>query len=352
MLHLGRFRAWWLLILIFLLVSTLTRITLSGISMAGDLASWRDLPAILAIGLVYDLAVAAYLFAPFAVYLALVPESLYRRLWHRRLIGGLFAVSVFGLIYLGAVEYFFFDEFNARLNFIAVEYLIYPHEVFVNIWESYPVARILAVTALLSVLVYGFLRDRLFDADGHVNALRARLALLAVLAAGIGAAQAGLTVNTGRYSDNRVANELAMNGVYSFFNAAFNSDLDYDAFYLTLPDEEADERLRQLLRTTHASYFPDSDHIERRVVGQGQPKRLNVVVLLEESLGAEFVGAYGDVRGLTPNLDRLARDSLLFTNAYATGTRTVRGMEAVSASFPPVPAESIVKRPHSQQMFN
>jgi phosphoglycerol transferase MdoB-like AlkP superfamily enzyme len=351
-LHFGRFRAWWLLTAISLLVSALTRITLSGVSIAAGLASWRDLPAVLAIGSVYDFAAALYLFAPFALYLALVPEKLYRHRWHRRLIAGLFAVSVFGLIYLGAVEYFFFDEFNARFNFVAVEYLIYPHEVFVNIWESYPVARILGLTILLSALVYWRLRDRLFDAGGHVNTLRARLALLAVLAIGVGAAQAGLTVNTGRYSDNRVANELAMNGVYSFFNAALNSELDYDAYYLTLPDDEADERLRQLLKTTHAAYFPDTDHIERHVTGRGRPILLNVVVLLEESLGAEFVGAYGDTRGLTPHLDRLAGESLLFTNAYATGTRTVRGMEAVSASFPPVPAESIVKRPHNQRMFN
>ena len=76
------------------------------------------------------------------------------------------------------------------------------------------------------------------------------------------------------------------------------------------------------------------------------------MVLLQESLGAEFVGAYGDPRGMTPNLDRLAKESLLFTRAYATGTRTVRGMEAVSASFPPVPAESIVKRQHNEGLFN
>ena len=77
-----------------------------------------------------------------------------------------------------------------------------------------------------------------------------------------------------------------------------------------------------------------------------------MVVLLEESLGAEFVGAYGDKRGLTPNLDRIADESLVFTRTYATGTRTVRGMEAVTASFPPVPAEAIVKRAGNEGMFN
>jgi phosphoglycerol transferase MdoB-like AlkP superfamily enzyme len=351
-LHLGRFRPWLLLGLIYLAVSTLTRLVLSGVSIAAGMAAWTDVPAVLVVGAVYDLATALYLFAPFAVYLALLPARLYRSRWQRRLVAGLFTASVFGLVYLGAVEFFFFNEFDARFNFVAVEYLIYPHEVFVNIWQSYPVAKVLVATAALTVVVLLALRDRLFGPDGHPDPLRTRLAVLVALAAAVGVAQAGLTVNTGRYSENRVVNELAANGVYSFFNAALHSELDYPAYYLSLPDDEADERLRSLVRETGAAFFPESDHIERHIRGNGTPKHLNVVVMLEESLGAEFVGAYGDGRGLTPNLDRLSKQSLLFVNAYATGTRTVRGMEAVSASFPPVPAESIVKRPNNQGLFN
>ena len=351
-LHLGRFRPWLLLGSIYLAVSTLTRLVLIFVSMGAGLAAWTDVPAVLAVGAVYDLATALYLFIPFALYLALLPARWYRNRWQRRLVAGLFTATVFGLLYLGAVEFFFFDEFDARFNFVAVEYLIYPHEVFVNIWQSYPVAKVLIATAALTVIAFLALRDRLFGPDGHPDSLRTRLAVLVTLAAAVGVVQAGLTINTGRYSENRVVNELAANGVYSFFNAAFNSNLDYPAYYLSLPDNEADERLRSLVRETRADFFPESDHIERHIRGSGAPKLLNVVVLLEESLGAEFVGAYGDTRGLTPNLDRLSKQSLLFANAYATGTRTVRGMEAVSASFPPVPAESIVKRKYNEGLFN
>ncbi|HEV8260886.1 MAG TPA: LTA synthase family protein [Burkholderiales bacterium] len=350
-LYVGRFRPWLLLGLIYLAVSTLTRLVLIGVSMSEGQAAWTDVPAVLAVGAAYDVATALYLFAPFALYLALLPARLYSSKWQRRVVAGLFTATVFGLLYLGAVEYFFFDEFDARFNFVAVEYLIYPHEVFVNIWQSYPVAEVLIATAALTLVVFLALRNRLFGPDGQPDRLRTRLAVLVALAAAIGAAQAGLTLNTGRYSENRVVNELAANGVYSFFNAAFHSDLDYPAYYLSLPDDEADERLRNLVKEANADFYPGS-HIERHVRGSGAPKYLNVVVLLEESLGAEFVGAYGDTRGLTPNLDRLSKQSLLFTNAYATGTRTVRGMEAVSASFPPVPAESIVKRPNNQGLFN
>ncbi len=348
----GRLLPLLLLSLAYLVVALLTRVALVAKALAADhQIAWANLPGIFAVGAVYDLAALCYLLAPIALYLALIPERIHARVWHRRAVAVAFAVAVFALLYLAAVEFFFFDEFNARFNFVAVEYLVYPHEVFINIWESYPVAQVLAAVALLTFGTVLALRRRLL-APGATASLRARLAGAAVMMLALTAVHAGLTLNTGRYSENRVVNELATNGVYSFFSAAMNSDMDYNAFYLTLPDQEADDRLRNIVRTRHAAYFPDSDHIERHIAAAAPPKPLNVVVLLEESLGAEFVGAYGDKRGLTPNFDRLSSEGLLFSRAYATGTRTVRGMEAVSASFPPVPAESIVKRPHNQGMFN
>ena len=349
----NRLRLWWFLAILFVAVSTLTRIVLCGVAIAGGQAASSNIPALMAVGLLYDVVTALSLFAPFAFYLAMVPHRIYRRRWHRWLMAAMCSITAFGLIYLGAVEYFFFDEFESRFNFVAVEYLIYPHEVFVNIWQSYPVAQVLVAAALLAAALVWMARDGVFGrAHGAAPPLRRRLALLGVLALLIVVAQAGLNVNTGRYSENRVVNELAMNGVYSFFNAAVNSELDYGAYYLSLPGAEAGERLRRMVKTHDAEYFAESDHIKRRITADGPAKHLHVVVLLEESLGAEFVGAYGDKRGLTPNIDRLAPQGMLFTNAYATGTRTVRGMEAVSASFPPVPAESIVKRPHNEGMFN
>jgi len=69
-----------------------------------------------------------------------------------------------------------------------------------------------------------------------------------------------------------------------------------------------------------------------------------------ESLGAPFVGKLGGLP-LTPNLDRLADEGLWFTQLYATGTRTVRGLEAVVAGFPPTAAPSVLKLPLAQHNF-
>jgi phosphoglycerol transferase MdoB-like AlkP superfamily enzyme len=71
-----------------------------------------------------------------------------------------------------------------------------------------------------------------------------------------------------------------------------------------------------------------------------------------ESMSADYMGIFGNAQGLTPNLDRLAREGLLFSNLYATGTRTVRGLEAVTLSIPPTPGQSIIRRPGNENLFS
>lgn len=349
----GRFFPWAVLAAIYLAVALLTRLTLYATQLHSLEHPLKDLLFAVAVGFVYDVASALYLLAPFALYLFLIPQRLYRRRGHRVFLFGAMALSLFGLLYLGPVEFFFFDEFNARVNFIAVDYLIYPHEVFVNIWQSYPVGRVLAVTALITAALMWRLRKRLTASFLAPSSYRERIYPLAAVLLGVALSYAAIDIETGRHGGSRIVNELAGNGAYSFFYAAFNNELEYDRYYVTLTKQDAAQRLRRLVREPNARFIAGARNpIARHVANPGPLRKLNVVFLVEESLGADFVGAYGDRRGLTPNIDRLAHDSILFSNVYATGTRTVRGLEAISTSFPPIPGEAIVKRPRNEGLFN
>jgi phosphoglycerol transferase MdoB-like AlkP superfamily enzyme len=251
----------------------------------------------------------------------------------------------FGQIFLLFTEFFFFDEFKSRFNTVAVDYLLYPREVFTNIWESYHVGVVLLICFGLS-LGWVLLAKRLFSElwDRQFSA-RTRLAHVAVVMVLVALAAPTLNLKGAHVSNDRTLNELANNGALAFAAAAWTHHLDYAAFYKTLPKEEAYRRARHLLAEPNSQFEEPGQSIRRRVSGDPSRPRLNVVLFLEESLGSEFWGCLGRTNTLTPEMDRLAaEEGMLFTNIYACGNRTVRGMEGVLSSFPPLPGDSIVKR--------
>src|ERR1043166_1365789 len=93
-----------------------------------------------AIGVYRDFFVALVLSLPLLCWLLIVPNHWFGKRWHRTLF--MLAFFLFWTIqsFLFMAEFFFFDEFRSRFNTVSVDYIMYPHEVFVNIWESYPVA--------------------------------------------------------------------------------------------------------------------------------------------------------------------------------------------------------------------
>ena len=338
------YRSIYILGLVYLLISTLLRLGLWFCFGADDVsAGWVG--PILVVGLINDVIQSIYLFLPLALYLWLMP-SRYRHTRPERLV---FAtgcwVMLYGMLYLMASEYFFFEEFDSRFNLVAVDYLIYPTEVLGNISDSYPVLPISAGLAVLTSFALYFLLPYISRSDTTLpfrlrsTGLGLHL-LLAILNALFWRA------DSLGYFPNRVANELAANGPAKFFSAFNSNHLDYEAFY---PTGDPGQMLKMVANdlSQGGGVFTrlGQGHLDRRFPARPNGLgRMNVVLLSEESLGAEYVGAYGDDRGLTPVFDALAAKGMLFTHAYATGTRTVRGLEAFSASFLPIPSESIVKR--------
>ena len=288
---------------------------------------------------------------PLLVWLLLVPDRSFGARWHRILfLGGCF-VFWFAQFFLLFVEFFFFDEFQARFNTVAVDYLLYPYEVFINIWQSYHVGVIVAVCAGLS-LAWLFAASKLFaEMWERPFSFKSRLAYLAAVTALAALLAPTFNLKGAHVSNDRTLNEMANNGPLSFVAAAWTHNLDYSAFYKTMPREEAYQRARRLLAEPNTEFEEPGQSIRRRVAGDPARPRLNVVIFLEESLGSEFWGCLGRTNTLTPEMDKLAaEEGMLFTHLYASGNRTVRGFEGVLSSFPPLPGESIVKRDRSDNV--
>ncbi len=315
-------------------------------------------PSILFLGTVDDLIEALYLLAPCTFVFLLLPQRMYNSKAGRIFMAVLLWLLFFGMLYLCAVQFFFFQEFDARFTLVAVDYLLYPHEVFINIWESYPVGRVLFFMATASSMLLLFIWSKIDKSMRVSTHLRQRLPLFCLHMLLLALVIPVFSTHTLTRFTNRVSNELTANGLSSFFQAFRTNQLDYNQFYRTENSGEMFELLKRQL-AAEGGRFTSSEpaQIERGFPADPEGLgKLNVVVIVEESLGCKQVDVCGKGQDIgtaltekkflmTPFLDQLSSRGIFFNQAYATGTRTVRGLEAISASFPPIPSESIVKRP-------
>jgi phosphoglycerol transferase MdoB-like AlkP superfamily enzyme len=304
------------------------------------------------LGFLYDLGVALLLSLVYNLYLLLLP-----RRWSN--ITGNKVITYTGLFLMLFISFFsffaeltFWQEFESRFNFIAVDYLIYTYEVIHNINESYPLPVLVAgVVGLVVAVIWMFWKKRVFqNAFKSVEPFKTRLAVSAPLLLLTILYPVLLSNSFAESGQNRYENELSKAGIYSFFSAFRNNELNYNDFYSLLPKEKAYEIVRQDLQQKNTRFVKSGTSIRRTITINGKVYKPNVIMITVESLSADFMTHFGNMEHLTPILDSLADQSLLFTNMYATGTRTVRGMEALSLSIPPTPGSSIVRRQDNQSL--
>lgn len=344
--------------LLFLLLQTALRLGLLFVSF-GDVAWDASLFATFAWGFVFDLGTAAWASLPLIVLVTLLPRNAFDKRWLRFLVHAAGVFLIGSLLFSGAAELIFWDEFGARFNFIAVDYLIYTTEVIGNIRESYNLPLIFGALALGAAAIYHFLGWRTGLMPQALEGAREPAfqryragALLFVPCLSFGMA---LDSSYLPDFDNNYNRELAKNGPWSFVAAFRNNELDFEQFYPTLPIDSAFSRVQQNIARAEGrqreAFHGGRDLL--RVVSSDRPQITpNVIQITVESLSASFLGAYGSTEGLTPNLDALARKSLVFDQLYATGNRTDRGMEALTLSVPPTPGRSLVKRPNNEDLFS
>ncbi len=260
---------------------------------------------------------------------------------------GLYFITLFLyvlLIIFNAVsEYFFWNEFGVRYNFIAVDYLIYTNEVIGNIMESYPVVPLFSIILTLTLIVTWFVFKKTKSELLTLPNFKEKLILLGTFVVLCGISLFLIPKMESIKAKNIFAQEIQANGFPKFYDAFTHSELDYFQFYSTIDQSVAEKNFLQ-------QFQPPT--LARKITPENPELQKNVVLISIESLSAEFLEHYGNNQKITPFLDSLAKKSLLFTNLYATGNRTVRGLEALTLCIPPTAGESIVKRENNKNKFS
>tara|TARA_R110001592_G_scaffold52511_11_gene160722 strand:- start:1145 stop:3094 length:1950 start_codon:yes stop_codon:yes gene_type:complete len=350
-------------IVITLIVLSLARIGFV-LSIYDRIGSVADALYVLIQGIRVDIIVVGYFF--------LIPATL--SIWLKqgslsKLISPLLALwlilSFTTLIFMEVTTPEFIMEYDVRPNRIFLDYLIYPKEVFSMLWEGYKPAIFigLAAIAICIYMAVFIIKKTTFSASTIKWPSKLGLSVFILLLGFIfirsSLQHRPFNPSMVFFSNDNLVNSLTLNSSYSVLYAMYNSRSEQSAFdlYGKLGDKEIIEGVRKAARlelvnsTNNASEFNNNDIPTERfhkASYQGKPK--NIVILLQESLGARHVGGLGGA-DLTPNLDSLLKEGWNFTNAYATGTRSVRGIEAVFTGFSPGPSRSVVKLSKSQTGF-
>lgn len=293
-----------------------------------------------------------YFMLPYLAFLMILPQQMHKGKLDR------ICSSVFLFLFIGVsifedvAEGFFWNEFSASFNFIAVDYLIYTKEVIGNINQSYPMVSIISGIVVVTILIFWFARRKLIPNSLDAPRFPARAACFLGAAAFCIAGYLCIDINDAENTQNQYNNEIAKDGFYSLFSAFLKNELSYDKFYLTSDKNEAARFLRQEMKRDGITFKNEAgDDITRTVTPDEQEIRANVIVVIMESMGSEFLNENRkDGANLTPCLTALGAQGLFFPHTYATGTRSVRGLEAVSISLPPLPGMSVVRRQGNENL--
>lgn len=348
----GRYSVMFSFFTVFVFCSFLIRSGLLFVSLSKTDFTLLSVVQLYGLGFLYDFGVALFMVALFNLYLLLLPSRWINTKAHKTVtytwLFLLLLISFFSFF----AELTFWQEFESRFNFIAVDYLIYTYEVIHNINESYPLPLLIGGVLLMVLLViWLFAKRKVFTAAFQDHTPFAKRLIISGTLFLLTIAYPFIFSNSfAERSNNHYQNELSKAGIYSFFAAFKNNELNYNDFYSLLKKEDAYKIMRAELKEQNSQFLAGGNSIKRDIINPGMTYKPNVIMITVESLSADFMAHFGNTQKLMPVLDSLADHNVLFTNMYATGTRTVRGMEALSLAAPPTPGSSIVRRQHNENL--
>lgn len=295
-----------------------------------------------------------YMMLPYLFYLLFLPAKKVNSKTDKIVTSIIFFIFVYANLFGVVAEQIFWDEFNSAFNFIAVDYLVYTNEVIENIYQSYPVNALLLAILIVSLVIFKISYKFLFPCESDVSFGRRFVAVCCYILVLV-LSYYSIDMTKLEWSSNRFNNEAGKQGTFSLFSAFLKNELDYKTFYPVRDEKENLELLKKKFQAKNVTFLNPDENIVRKISADKPEIKANVVIVLMESLSAKYLemkepAPDGTMVKLTPNLDKLATQGLYLSNVYATGTRSVRGIEALSLAVPPLPGMSIVRRDNNENL--
>ncbi|UWY59739.1 LTA synthase family protein [Aliarcobacter butzleri] len=259
-------------------------------------------------------------------------------------------------LFIECASFPFFAQYDLRPNYLFIEYLEYPQEVTSLLFKDYKF-QFIAVFILIIATIKIYSKSKFINFEqvfkqNYISRILILAPILLVLFLGIRSSLGHRPVNISDalYSENRVINEITKNSLHSL-GYAYYSNKKAENNISKYGKIDIKEAYKVASLAMGINYKDEKKPFYREVKSKlDSKKQKNLVIFIQESMGAQFTGFIGK-QNFTPNLDNLAQDYLSFTNLYSNGTRSVRGLAALTSGTLPINGVEVIKRNKSQEDY-
>ncbi len=259
-------------------------------------------------------------------------------------------------LFIECASFPFFAQYDLRPNYLFIEYLEYPQEVTSLLFKDYKFQFIAVFILIIATIkIYSkskFIKFEQVFKQNYVSRILILVPILLILFLGIRSSLGHRPVNISDalYSTNRVINEITKNSLHSL-GYAYYSNKKAENNISKYGKIDIKEAYKVASLAIGIDYKDEKKPFYREVKSKlASKKQKNLVIFIQESMGAQFTGFIGK-QNFTPNLDNLAQDYLSFTNLYSNGTRSVRGLAALTSGTLPINGIEVIKRNKSQEGY-
>lgn len=305
-------------------------------------------------GMKLDCTIAGYLTAfPLLCILASVWLP---GIWLRVILKGYYLITAIGVAAIFAVDLALYAFWGFRLDATLFFYLQSPADAMASVPILTFLAQLLVFVLYAGGIYWLFKRFIIPLAPETMVRKRGRGSLAILLLAGMLfiPIRGGITTSTANvgmvyFSHNQFLNHSAINPCFSLV-ASLSKQQDFAAQFNFFPEEERVTLFNALTTPTNLPLpVADSSGVAVDSTSLLTTNRPNLVIVLLESFSANAIEAVGGEAGVTPHLNRLSKEGVLFTNLYANSFRTDRGLVAVLNGYLAQPTTSIMKYPAKSQ---
>lgn len=263
----------------------------------------------------------------------------------RGIAAGFLAFLIIPVVLINSGNLIIYNFWGSLLNYRALGYLAYPKEVLSSLTGIQLFALLLLLPMVLAAHVYIFIKwIKSFSFNERIlRPLHRWISFVlfsGLLIIGMRGGLQMLPMNESLvyFSRNEFLNQAAINPVWHLAYDINAAGISRENPFVHMPEAEAEGIVSEMLSDT-ATVFPD-------VLTTRKP---NIVLLVLESHTADVVGSFGGEKEVSPHLDQLAKEGLMFSRIYSSGSRTDQGIVSLLNGWPATPYHSIMKSPEKNQ---